>query len=97
LTSPLASGSMLERLIGLHMQEGQPSHAGADGGDVNMAPTLADPRHPGSLFIDRDGCYFSYILNYLRWGAGLWVCSIAQHCTPCISEQQRVLDQSLCA
>jgi hypothetical protein len=55
---------MLERLIGLHMQEGQPSHVGA--ADVSMAPTLADPQHPGSLFIDRDGSNFSYILNYMR-------------------------------
>lgn len=64
LTSPLANGSMLGRMIELHMQEGQPSQAGAAG--VIMVPTLADPRHPGSLFIDKDGSSFSYILNYLR-------------------------------
>lgn len=67
LTSPLARGSMLERLVELHMQEGQAgAAAAAAAGPVSMPPTLSDPRHPGSLFIDRDGHSFAYVLNYLR-------------------------------
>jgi len=69
LTSPAATGSLFERLVSLYVQGG-PAAAGAaasySSSSVSMAPTLADPRHPGSLFIDRDGSIFFYILNYLR-------------------------------
>lgn len=58
LQSPLAEGSMLETLVGLHVK-------GPDG-DTTMQATCTDPRHPDALFIDRDGESFGYILNYLR-------------------------------
>ena len=61
LTVPEANGSMLARLVELHLgqQMSQPS-AGA------MQPALTDNRLGDALFIDRDGSLFHYILNYLR-------------------------------
>jgi hypothetical protein len=56
LTSPLASDSMLQKLYSLHV----------DGQEGDMQASCTDPKHPGALFIDRDGECFSYILNYLR-------------------------------
>lgn len=61
LTSPFARGSMLETLAGMHRDR--------DRCGPYMPATDAkccDPRHPRTMFIDRDGVNFSYILNYLR-------------------------------
>lgn len=66
LTSPAATGSLFERLVSLHVPGGPAAAGAAASHSIHMAPTLSDPRHPGSLFIDRDGSIFFYILNYLR-------------------------------
>ena len=69
LQSPLAKGSMLERLVSLHVQQQQTQEGVSSAGPNSlMQAALEDATHPGSLFIDRNGSLFCYVLDYLRSG-----------------------------
>jgi hypothetical protein len=65
LTSPQAAGSMLARLVALHLEQ-DACNGALDESPARMAPSLSVPGMPGTLFIDRDGSMFAYILTYLR-------------------------------